>query len=70
MSTEPKADEPQQPLPERDITPEEREALLRDTLKNLQEAFLAPDDGDDAGTTTELHQNAAEAAAGPSGETP
>jgi hypothetical protein len=70
MSTEPKSDEPQQPPPEQDITPEQRGALLRDTLKSLQEAFSALDDGDDADTTTELHQNAAEAASDTSEGTP
>lgn len=68
MSTEPNPDA--LPPPEQDITPEEREALLRDTLKSLQDAFLPTDDEDDADTTTELHQNAAEAASDLSGETP
>lgn len=58
MSTEPK---PDAPPPEQDITPAERETLLRETLQSLQEAFSATDDEDDADTTTELHQNAAEA---------
>jgi hypothetical protein len=70
MSTEPKSDEPEQPPPEHDITPKEREVLLRDTLRSLQEAFSTNEDGDDADTTTELHQNAAEAASGPSEGTP
>jgi hypothetical protein len=67
MSTEPKTDDP--PPLEQDITPEERATLLRDTLKSLQEAFSATDD-DDAGTTAELHQNAAEAASDLSEEAP
>lgn len=70
MSTEPKPDGPQQPLPEQDVTPEERTTLLRDTLKSLQEAFSATDDGDDADTITQLHHNAAEAASGPSEDSP
>lgn len=60
MSTEPKPDALLPP--DQDITPEEREALLLDTLKSLQEAFSATDDEEDTDTTTELHQNAAEAA--------
>ncbi len=70
MSTEPNQATALDPPPEQDITPSEREALLRDTLQNLLEAFSAPDDEDDAGTTTELHQNAAEAPSDLSGETP
>lgn len=62
MSTEPNPINNPEPPPEQDITPAEREALLRDTLQNLLEAFSAPDDEDDAGTATELHQNAADAA--------
>lgn len=69
MSTEPKPDGPQQPLPEQDVTPEERATLLRDTLKSLQEAFSANDD-DDADTITQLHHNAAEAAPGPAEDSP
>lgn len=68
MITEPKPDA--LPPPEQDITPEERETLLRDTLKSLQEAFSITDDEDEAGTTTELHQNAAEAASDLSEDTP
>lgn len=63
MSTEPNpADSPEPLPPAQDITPAERESLLRDTLQNLLEAFSAPDDEDDVGTTAELHHNAAEAA--------
>jgi len=68
MSTDPKPDV--LPQPEQDVTPEERETLLRDTLKSLQDAFSAADDEDDADTTTELHQNAAEAASDLSEDTP
>lgn len=68
MSTDPKPDV--LPQPEQDVTPEERETLLRDTLKSLQDAFSATDDEDDADTTTELHQNAAEAASDLSEDTP
>lgn len=68
MSTEPKPDAP--PPPEQDITPAERETLLRETLQSLQEAFSATDDSEDADTTTELHQNAAEAASDLSEESP
>jgi hypothetical protein len=69
MSTDPKPDA-LPPPPEQDVTPEERETLLRDTLKSLQDAFSAADDEDDADTTTELHQNAAEAASDLSEDTP
>ena len=69
MSTDPKPDA-LPPPPEQDITPTERETLLRETLQNLQEAFSATDDEDDADTTTELHQNAAEAASDLSEDTP
>lgn len=68
MSTEPKPDELLPPSPEQDITPEERNTLLRDTLRSLQEAFSATDDEEDADTATELHQNAAEAASDLSGD--
>ena len=69
MGTEPNpSDMPAPPSPEQDITPGERTALLRDTLKGLQEAFSATDDEEDADTTTELHQNAAEAASDLSGD--
>ena len=68
MSTDPNPDV--LPQPEQDVTPEERETLLRDTLKSLQDAFSAADDEDDADTTTELHQNAAEAASDLSEDTP
>lgn len=71
MGTEPNpSDMPAPPPPEQDITPAERSALLRDTLKGLQDAFSATDDVEDADTTTELHQNAAEAASDLSEETP
>lgn len=69
MSTDPKPDALPTP-PEQDITPAEREALLRETFQNLQEAFSATDDEDDADTTTELHQNAAGAASDLSEDTP
>ena len=69
MSTEPKPDELLQPPPEQDITPEERNTLLRDTLTSLQDAFSSFEDEEDA-DTTELHQNAAEAASDQSGESP
>lgn len=68
MSTDPKPDV--LPQPEQDVTPEERETLLRDTLKSLQDAFSAADDEDDADTTTELHHSAAEAASDLSEDTP
>lgn len=48
-------------VPETDISATEREALLRETLQSLQQAFSASDDVDDTGTITKLHQNAAEA---------
>lgn len=69
MSAKPNPiDMPEPPPPEQNITPAEREALLRDTLQNLLEAFSVPDDEDDAGTTAELHHNAAEAASDASEE--
>lgn len=48
------------PEPEQDFPPVERQTLLQDTLKGLQDAFSQSDE-DDAETTTELHQNAADA---------
>ncbi|MDQ8699265.1 hypothetical protein [Hyphomicrobium sp. LHD-15] len=50
--------------PEQDITPAERRTLFQDTLKGLQDAFSQTDE-DDTDTTTELHQNAAEAVSTP-----
>lgn len=71
MGTEPNpSDMPAPPPPQQDITPAERTALLRDTLKGLQEAFSSFEDEEDADTTTELHQNAAEAASDLSEESP
>lgn len=67
MNTKPDA-QPQ--APEQDVTPEERETLLRETLQSLQEAFSGTDDEADANTFAELHQNAAEAASGLSEDTP
>lgn len=47
--------------PEQDITEAERDALLLETLRSLQDAFSAPNDEDDTGTVTQLNQNPAEA---------
>lgn len=69
MSTEPKPT-PNDAAPEQDLPDAEREALLRDTLRSLQDAFSAPSDEDDAETVTELNQNAAEAAATSAGDSP
>lgn len=57
-------DEPELPF-EQDMPPAERDALIRGTLKTLQEAFLATDDGDDADTITKLHEDGAEEASAP-----
>lgn len=62
MSTEPNTPDQIPEQPDGDISDAEREALLRDTLKSLQEAFSATSEPDDAETTTELTQNAADAA--------
>lgn len=62
MSTAPKPpnENPPEAPAEEDISDAEREALLKETLSSLQEAFSAPDEEGDAGTATELHQNPAE----------
>ena len=58
MTTTPKTpDQAAEVPPESDISDAERDALLQETLKSLQEAFSAPDDQDDAGTVTQLNQN-------------
>ena len=61
MATEPTKSDTAVGPPEQDITPAERQALLRETLQSLQEAFSAPDGEEEAGTTTELNQNPADA---------
>lgn len=72
MSTEPKSPDQSgsEPEPAGDIFPAERLTLLQATLRSLQEAFSAPDDDDEAGTTTELNQNTADAVPTPSEPTP
>lgn len=63
MTTNPKSpDQAAEVPPDSDITDAERDALLQETLKSLQEAFSAPDDQDDAGTVTQLNQNPPQAA--------
>lgn len=61
MSGEPKHIEPAPAPPEVDMPDAERKLLIDETLRSLQEAFSAPGDEDDAETTTELNQNAADA---------
>lgn len=51
-----------------DMSSEERDALLRDTIKNLLEAFSEPAEGDDVDTITKLHDSAAEAVTQPTEE--